>query len=105
MLNDAKLNFQGAGSLGHAHCSPVCSGGTSFKIWGERGARKILRGEKSENASKKLIFLSFYAEIVKFDLILTHLSLFNCFGGKLDVKKIFGGISPVASPLLAWAIC
>ena len=51
----------------------------SIFFWGgggEGGARKFVGGQKCKNARKANTDLPFYAEIVKFGLILTHLKLF-----------------------------
>ena len=62
----------------------------SIKIWGE--------GAKSENAceaTKSWYFCHFCAKIIKFGLILTHLSLFGGKWGKGGKKIFYGGNVPM----------
>ena len=68
----------------------VSSGGAAaIKIWGEKGDKKIWGGGKNvEMCVKHPTICHFYAEIVKFWLILTYLELF--FGKSGRGQKIFG---------------
>ena len=70
--------------------SPAQWCGTSIKILEGGGQDKILGGMKCMHAKHAKIceFCQFYAEIVKFGLILTHLYFFLGGGrGKPDGKK------------------
>ena len=70
--------------------------GVSIKIWGSKGvARKIVGGKNVKNAHEARKNVPFYAEIVKFRLIMTHLKLF--WGIKGGQENILGQIPP--SPL------
>ena len=48
-------------------------------------------GKKVQNCALNMKKLPFYAEIVKFGLILTHLKLFFGRGEKWDERKYLGG--------------
>ena len=73
------------------------SGGTSIRIWGT-GKEKTFKGQKVKKMCMKhakyfFYFCHFYAEIVKFSLILTHLLLFWGANGE-GVRTYFGGNAP-----------
>ena len=66
--------------------------GVSIKIRGSKGvARKIVGGKNFKNAHEARKNVPFYAEIVKFRLIMTHLKFL---GGIKGGKKIFWGKFP-----------
>ena len=90
-----------------SYCNPSHSNSTSVKLLGGKGVeREYFRGQKkSENMrakhTKEAIFAIFYAKIIKFGLILTHLSWSLFWGGGANwrARKYFGGQIPPLIPL------
>ena len=74
-------------------------GAPALTFGGAKGQEKSLGAKKNlkrQSKHTKKIYLLFYTEIIKFGLILIHLSLF---GGKLGGKKIFFGLNtPLHTP-------